>query len=205
MLTMTRINDDEYQALVFNLRDECDRYMRKIKMVKNHLCDLLDELSDTENDMNDLLLEAFDFIQDEKEQTVSSEITDDTCYVYFIENKYRDLVKIGITNNVVQRIESLRTACGDDIFLHHYFECSSRSEALEYESKLHKYYAFARIKSVGRKKATEWFKCKEIADEKHIRKWEEMTDKETVLKAIENSEKVMFDILKREMDKAELF
>lgn len=86
-----------------------------------------------------------------------SECASNPCFLYFIENADRDLVKIGISVNPNGRLKQLNTACGDNCILVRTFEFPSREDARSAESNLHRYYSHYRKAVHGRNKPTEWF------------------------------------------------
>lgn len=76
-------------------------------------------------------------------------------YVYFIKNMETKKVKIGLTDNIRQRVRDLKTAAGAKLVPLFAFEYSSRDQAKKAERELHEIFAKKRVSIDGIK--TEWF------------------------------------------------
>jgi len=71
-------------------------------------------------------------------------------YVYFIRAGKKGPIKVGITNEVEKRLETLQTANAYKLEILALIGCRSRSEALNIEKKVHKFYRRQNIRG-------EWF------------------------------------------------
>lgn len=80
----------------------------------------------------------------------------ETTYLYIIEGKESQKIKIGIAKNIDSRISDLQTANPEELDVINKIEFPYRSEALEAEKLLHEYFKDFRIFPKG--KSTEWFK-----------------------------------------------
>lgn len=116
--------------------------------------DLYESVSRFEKTIRSFLWSIVDDVEDDEANEYEYE---EKCYVYFIENEFRDLVKIGISVSPERRLYQLQTACGDSCHLMRTFEYKSRRDAMDAESWLHSYYSNSRKAVHGRNKPTEWF------------------------------------------------
>lgn len=71
-------------------------------------------------------------------------------YIYFIQAGEKGPIKIGVANNVANRLESLQTGNHEELRVIHSFQVSGKSKAFDFERQLHKYF---RHKCIRR----EWF------------------------------------------------
>ncbi len=92
---------------------------------------------------------------DEKPSKDSFLDVGEETFVYFIQNTVTKRIKIGITNNVKKRLETLRTAAGAEIALLGAFKTFSRKRAFDHEYYLHQHFDKYRIRVNGR--PSEWF------------------------------------------------
>ena len=86
------------------------------------------------------------------------------CSVYYIFNKEKDKVKIGISNNPLQRAKSLQTACGEEISVLHTINFPSREEAFKAEQFLHREFSQFRKKPSKVTNSCEWFDASIVDD-----------------------------------------
>ena len=107
-----------------------------------------------------LIYELLDETYDEPEEE-----TEKPCFVYYILNQEKDKVKIGISNNPLQRAKELQTASGEEIEIFHTIEFRNRDEALEAESFLHRNYSAYRRKPSKVSKSCEWFLASPILND----------------------------------------
>lgn len=83
--------------------------------------------------------------------------TEPPCYVYYIMNEYRDLVKIGISSDPVRRAKGMQTATGDELEILKTIRFKDREEAWRAEQHLHNVFGEFRKKPTKVSKTTEWF------------------------------------------------
>lgn len=80
------------------------------------------------------------------------------CYLYYILNEDKDLVKIGVSSNVKSRIKNMQTSTGYYLNLIHTIKFKDRNEAMKAESFLHrKFNKYRRTPHKDIKKTSEWF------------------------------------------------
>lgn len=87
--------------------------------------------------------------------------------IYFIQNKITNNIKIGKSNNPLKRLNSLRTACTEELVILKVIE-----GGIEEEKKLHKMFSDYRIRG-------EWFRDNEQITN-FINNFERFSDKDTV-------------------------
>lgn len=100
-------------------------------------------------------IEAFEEIKAEVEEKPYGE-KPETTFLYIIEGKDSQKIKIGISKNIDSRLAHLQTSNPEELEVLNKMEFDYRSEALEAESLLHEYFKEYRIMPRG--KTTEWFK-----------------------------------------------
>ena len=100
-------------------------------------------------------IEAFEEIKAEVEENPYAE-KPETTYLYVIEGKDSQKIKIGISKNIDSRLAHLQTSNPEELEVLNKMEFDYRSEALDAESLLHEYFSDYRIMPKG--KSTEWFK-----------------------------------------------
>lgn len=72
-------------------------------------------------------------------------------YVYFLQSDAHELVKIGVTNNVKKRIESIQIGCPCPLVLAGIITKATWDAARALESRLHRHFAEQRVRG-------EWFR-----------------------------------------------
>jgi len=92
-----------------------------------------------------------EFMQDENEEP------EKPCFVYYILNEEKDKVKIGVSNNPMQRAKELQTASGEEIEIINTIEFKNRNEAMKAESFLHREFGMWRKKPSKVSRSCEWF------------------------------------------------
>ena len=118
---------------------------------------MADSARENLRDIKWLKAELFDLWEKEENGEFDS-IT--PCFVYYITNAEMSMVKIGITNNVKNRISSMQTSTGYYLKLAKAIEFDSREEAFEAERFLHKEFGYCRRKPHEIHTTSEWFDIK---------------------------------------------
>lgn len=112
--------------------EDADANLEEMKWIRAELIDLIDEEKKAEED-------------------------NIPCSLYYITNAEMSLVKIGISNNVTNRIKNMQTSTGYYLELLKEIKFDSREEAMEAERFLHSEYGHMRRKPHKITKTSEWF------------------------------------------------
>ena len=115
--------------------EDADANLEEMKWIRAELIDLIDEEKKAEED-------------------------NIPCSLYYITNAEMSLVKIGISNNVTNRIKNMQTSTGYYLELLKEIKFDSREEAMEAERFLHSEYGHMRRKPHKITKTSEWFDIK---------------------------------------------
>ena len=139
-----------------NFVRETEKLLIHISQIETDIKRLYDEIINT-NRFDEFRKKYTDFVFDllEKEPDVINE--EEPCFVYYILNREKDRVKIGISSNPLQRAKSLQTASGHDISIAHVIEFKNREEALQAEKFLHDEFYTDRVRVSSVSKSCEWF------------------------------------------------
>ena len=90
---------------------------------------------------------------------LNTKMNSGSCFVYFIS--CGELMKIGVANNVPNRLKQLQTSNPLEMQIFHVIPFNSRKEAFEEEWRLHSKYALCRVNG-------EWFDKETIISEEFI-------------------------------------
>ena len=82
-----------------------------------------------------------------------------SCFVYFISSG--EAIKIGVSNNVPERLKTLQTANGSQLKILHVIPFHTRKEALKKEVELHEKYKFCALNG-------EWFDKNTVIHEEFL-------------------------------------
>lgn len=160
-----RMNVYDIAKLIASLKYEADRienYQTGLLALKYKAKEFVREVEDFferwDNPYRRAFMKEYEYLIDELIDDSDEPRTPTTpCYVYYILNEEKDKVKIGISDNPMQRAKQLQTACGEEIDLHHTIKFDTRKEAEEAEAFLHKEFSFNRKRPSKVARTTEWF------------------------------------------------
>ena len=162
--------------------NKLEREVQQIRSKASELFDYADEMLEY---FKQLKMEVFDLVQEDKEAEPRK------CSVYYILNEDKDMIKIGISGNVKQRIENMQTSTGYYLELLKEIEFDSREEALEAEAYLHDQFSAFRRKPNKIHKSSEWFSARikdkllRLYDSKEVISLAVKTHKEQMQKEME--------------------
>lgn len=90
---------------------------------------------------------------------LNTKMNSGSCFVYFIT--CGELMKIGVANNVPNRLKQLQTSNPLEMQIFHVIPFHSRQEAFKEEARLHSKYSICRVNG-------EWFDKQTIINEEFI-------------------------------------
>ena len=122
----------------------------KIREFENELCDLNTKVDELTEELELLGCELIDEVFPEED-------AEEPCYVYYISNRYRDRIKIGISKDPIQRAKYMQTSIGDELIIENVIKFKNRREAQEVEKALHSHFYAYRFFPSKVSKSTEWF------------------------------------------------
>ena len=139
-------------------------YTRRMIDSKRCIDDLIKKIIDEQRRFDDnyskfedeYRLLVYELLDKEPEEETEEE-TEIPCFVYYILNEEKDKVKIGVSNNPIQRAKNLQTASGEEISIYHTIEFNNREEAMEAETFLHKEFSPWRKRPSKVSRSCEWF------------------------------------------------
>lgn len=141
-------------------------WLKKLKTITDELIKFSYAYMDYQHD--------FICFQDEYEELLTTLCIDEDdsvtekirkpCYVYYLLNAEKDKVKIGVSNDPLQRAKILQTACGEELEILSAIKFKSKNDALMAESFLHRKYGKARCKVSKTTRSVEWFHSDIVAD-----------------------------------------
>lgn len=145
---------DELQIVLNNIADRFNDYSRRLKEAQDYVEKILDNFyADIGVDLVDLQVNVW---------SRGTKITDgngsstDSGFLYFIQNDDTKDIKIGVSNDVRSRLNTLQTSNGSPLSIIGTIEFMDKSEAFRVEKELHTY--FKAFRKSSKKRKTEWFR-----------------------------------------------
>ena len=145
---------DELQIVLDNIADRFNDYSRRLKEAQDYVEKILDNFyADIGVDLVDLQANVW---------SRGTKITDKdgtstgSGFLYFIQNDDTKDIKIGVSNDVKSRLNTLQTSNGSPLSIIGTIEFMDKSEAFRVEKELHTY--FEAFRKSSKKRKTEWFR-----------------------------------------------